>query len=258
MWNPLEISASSINKNDLESLFSGQISALILKEFYEKKYCKKIVDRIKKQKYENFQNSKSNHIGPFLMSYVTKKNLYFEKAKLAQHTFNKIFFGLELPSERTYKVVSKLFPQNSISIATESRNKFSPFILRIHNKGNSIPIHKDNVGYEGREFEISNIDMQLSCVLHLQKSESGGDLIIYQKQWKKEDEKFRKIDFGYNTDLISSCNFSKIQNIEAGDLVLLNPNHYHEVTTIKGTSPRITLGMFLGFYKIENRIVAWA
>ena len=258
MWKPLERNTLSINKESVESLFSQEIPAVIIRNFYEKKYCKIIVNRIKDQKFENFQNQKLNHIGPFLMSFTTKKSLYFEKAKLAKKIFNQIFYELALPNERLFKIMQKIYPQNSISIATESQNQFSPFVIRIHKNGKCIPIHKDNVGWEGKEYGISNIDRQLSCVLHLQESESGGDMIIYQKQWSKKDEKFRKIDFGYSSDMITFSKFSKISNLESGDLVLINPNHYHEVTTINGPTPRVTLGMFLGFYKLENNIVAWA
>jgi hypothetical protein len=258
VWKPLEINTSSINKECMELLFSDETPAVIIRNFYEKKYCKTVVDRIKEQKFENFQNQKLNHIGPFLMSFITKKNQYFDEAKLADKTFNRIFYELPLPSERLYKTMSKTYPQYSISVASESQNRFSPFVIRIHDKGKLIPIHKDHVGYEGKEYGISNIDKQLSCVLHLQESELGGDLIIYQRQWTKKDEKFRKIDFGYSSDLISSSEFYKISNLESGDLVLINPNYYHEVTTIEGETPRVTLGMFLGFYEIENKIVVWA
>ncbi|MDH3395097.1 MAG: hypothetical protein OEL52_02965 [Nitrosopumilus sp.] len=81
---------------------------------------------------------------------------------------------------------------------------------------------------------------------------------MYNKQWKKEDERFRNIDFGYSSKVTEPSEFCKISNFKAGDLVIMNPNYYHEVTKITGNTPRITLGMFLGFYKKDCKIVAWA
>ena len=81
---------------------------------------------------------------------------------------------------------------------------------------------------------------------------------MYNKQWKKEDERFRNIEFGYSPRLTESSEFWRISNLNAGDLVIINPSYYHKVTKIAGNTPRITLGMFLGFYRKERKIVAWA
>ena len=59
-------------------------------------------------------------------------------------------------------------------------------------------MHKDNVSYEGVEYQVSKINSQLSCILHLQETEKGGNLSIYNKQWEKKLEKYREIEFGYN------------------------------------------------------------
>lgn len=157
-----------------------------------------------------------------------------------------------------YKCISKALPNYSISLATENKNRYSPFVIRIHQKGTSIPVHKDNIAYEGREYDISDIDEQLSCVLHLQESENGGEPIMYNKLWKKQDEQFRNINFGYSSNLISSENYSKISSINMGDLVIINPKYYHRVTELSGNTTRITLGMFLGLYRKNCKIVTWA
>ncbi len=258
MWEPLVIQKSNWKKIDCFSLISAEIPAIILKQFYEKDYCKSITSRILGTQSNNFQNGKLTHIGPFLMSYATKKRDYFEQAKEAQSRFDIIFGDRQIPTTRIFKMLKMVFPESETSLANESGNDFSPFVIRIHEPGKSIQIHKDNVGYEGKEYSISNIDNQLSCVLHLQESEKGGDLIIYKRKWSRTDEKFRNIDFGYSSELVDSEKSCKISNIEQGDLVLINPIQYHEVTKIQGPSPRVTLGMFLGFSNKMQKIFSWA
>ena len=172
--------------------------------------------------------------------------------------FKEFFVKYRNPIIQIYNGISKMAPKYSIFLASELKNDYSSTIIRIHEKGKSIPIHKDNVRYEGKEYALSDIDHQLSCVLHLQESENGGDLIIYNKHWKKEDERFRNINFGYSSGLTESSESCKISNFNPGDLVIINPIYYHEVTKITGKTPRITLGMFLGFYKKDCKIVAWA
>ena len=57
--------------------------------------------------------------------------------------------------------------------------------IRKHEKGKKVPLHKDNVTYEGIEYNVSKIDNQLSCILHLQETERGGKLLMYKKSGKK-------------------------------------------------------------------------
>ena len=258
MQKPLTINRSQINKVNLESIISGKNSAIVIQNFYDAKDCKKLAHRIKNKMPEDFQNGKLSHIGPFLMSHTTTKEKYFQRARNAQEAFNEIFSGVKRPEVEIHEYISQMLPSYSVSSARESQNQYSPFIIRIHEKGKEIPIHKDNVKHEGREYNLSEIDCQLSCVLHLQESENGGDLIIYDRQWKKEDEKFRNIDFGYTRDAISDSIHSRLTNIHPGDLVIINPRYYHKVTKITGDTPRITLGMFLGIYRKRHKIVAWA
>ena len=258
MWNPIEARQSQWQNIDFDSLISGKVPAVILKNFYDNGYCSSIVKKITEQHSKISQTGNLEHLGPFLMSYTTKKDEYFNQVEKFQNSLKMIFSGHDIPSERICKTLQKIFPTAEIALAKDSERNFSPFVIRIHKKGHSIPIHKDHVGYEGKEYSVSKMKHQLSCVLHLQESEIGGELIIYNKNWKKNDERFRNIDFGYSKDVVldeASCRLSKV---ESGDLVIINPIHYHEVTTIKGNVPRITLGMFLGFSESKNKIVSWA
>ena len=258
MWDPLVVNRSQFNKISLESILSDKIPAIVIRNFYDGKDCQTIASRIKNYNQNIFQNGKLKHIGPFLMSHITDKKKYFEEAKEAQMTFEGIFHGIKNPIMQIYQGINNRLPNYSISLASEFQNDYSPAVIRIHEKGKLIPVHKDNVGYEGKEYALSDIDHQVSCILHIQESESGGDLVMYNRQWKKEDERFRNIDFGYSSSLVDSSEACKMSNFNAGDLVVMNPNYYHKVTEITGDTPRFTLGMFLGFYRKDCKIVAWA
>lgn len=190
MWTSNIINTSKTNQVNLEHVLLGKIPATVIRNFYDGKYCQTIANRVENHSQNNFQNGKLKHIGPFLMSYTTSKKKYFEDAKQFQRTFQKIFCGIKNPIPYIYNCIGKMFPDYSVSLAHELKNNYSPAIIRIHQKGKSIPVHKDNVRYEGKEYALSNIDNQLSCVLHLQESEKGGDLVIYDKQWKKRMKDF--------------------------------------------------------------------
>lgn len=257
MWEPLIVDFLKLQHTPIKSLLSGDLPAIVIQDFYEKKDCQIIVDRIIKHKTNDFQNGKLKHIGPFLMSYTTKKEEYFKAVTEIQKTFDKIFYRMKKPTSQIHEITSHMLPGYSIA-NIEFQEVYSPFIIRIHEKGKAIPLHKDDIRYEGKNYAIHNVVHQLSCILHLQETEKGGELILYDKRWKKSDERYRNIDFGYSSDLVSSSRSCEICNLKSGDLVIINPNYYHEVKKINGEIPRITLGMFLGIYKKEHKIVSWA
>ena len=257
MWNPLILDFPKLTHLHVSSLLSGDIPAMVIRNFYDKKDCQIIVDNIAKHKLSDFQNGKLRHIGPFLMSYATKNEEYFEAVRKARKIFDSIFYGMEKPTFQIHQILSHALPGYSIANAKFQEN-YSPFIIRIHEKGKSVSLHKDDIKYEGKNYAVHNVDHQLSCILHLQEPEKGGELVIYDQKWKKSDERYRDIDFGYSSDLISSSRSCEICNIKSGDLVMINPNYYHEVKKINGEIPRITLGMFLGIYKKEHKVVSWS
>lgn len=253
MWNPEIQSCDSITLNSFNKLSKGEIPAIIIRDFYSNSECQDILQQMKNEKIID------NHlVGPFLMSHTTDKTNYFLKSEKILPVFDRIFFHVENPHSKVAGLFSAIFPKHSVSIASEDGKQYSPYIFRIHKKGKSIPLHKDNVKYEGIEYAVSKISKQFSCVVHLQESEIGGNLIISNKQWEKGDEKFREIDFGYSQKLVENYYNCILDDLHKGDLVIINPNFFHQVTEIQGKSDRITVGMFVGIDDNLNRIVCWA
>ena len=258
MWEPQIVDHLRAEEASLKRLISGKIPMVIIRGFYDRKSCRTAAERIKNHDQSRFQDGELRHIGPFLMAHATDKETYFKESTESRMALEEIFCGIANPVAQIYGEVGRMLPGHSVSLARELHHDYSRAVIRIHGKGRSVPVHKDNVRYEGREYAVSNIDCQLSCVLHLQESESGGDLVLHNRAWKKDDERFRNIDFGYSLNLTGSGQSCRAPNPEAGDLVIINPVYYHEVTRITGDSPRITLGLFLGFYSRKRRVVAWA
>ena len=199
----------------------------------------------------------SNHICPFLMNYTTKKEKYFQKAKKANKIFKKIFRNLDNPIYEIKSIISKGYPNYEISKTEENTMYYASCTIRRHGKGEKVQLHKDNVTYEGVEYNVSKIDNQISCILHLQETEKGGQLLVYKKKWEKKFEKFREIEFGYNSSLAKNIEVNTVE-AKIGDLVIINPNYLHEITKIQGNTDRITLGIFFGIQNKSKKIFSWA
>ena len=105
------------------------------------------------------------------------------------------------------------------------------------------------------EYNVSLLKNQLSAILYLQSPEKGGELTIFNKMWHKKDECMRKPEFGYSSDLIKNVSKTTIAPVE-GNMIILNPNFYHQIESISGTKSRISLGFFFGEMS-KNYLCSW-
>jgi hypothetical protein len=255
-WNPIEIDHKEIEQNykSIDKIISGQSSALIIRNFYNADSCKTISKRIETK---SFENQKMKKIGVSLVSFISKKTEYFIQADALRKTVRQVFSGLEDPRKKIHSTLQVFFPEKKVTIAAEDGKKYACGVIRLHELGDFAPIHRDSARYEAKSFDVSKFPIQLSTVLYIQQSQKGGELVLHKKSWKKSDEKFRNIEFGYSKDVISDCNQSVKIKPNQGDLVIINPIYYHEILPVRANR-RITLGLFLAFSKHGEEVVTWS
>ena len=97
----------------MDSVLEGRIPALIIKGFYSKPDCKKLLDKIKKQKTSKSGSDNLDHLGPFLMKYTTNKTKYFQEAKKARQIFDVIFDEYKAQRKKFMERFKRYF-QNSM------------------------------------------------------------------------------------------------------------------------------------------------
>ena len=247
------------NEDIIDQICSGKIPALIIRNFYTENPCNKISEKI-----TNF--SKFNHgkfflkkIGVFLSAYLNRKEEYFLDAEKNNQELFKIFGKKENPVKKINKTICRISKLQKIDLASEDQRSYSLGIIRIWEDGDFGQLHRDNSNFEVPDFKISKYQNQISCVLHLQAPEKGGELIVYNQAWQKPDEKFRDIGFGYKRDVLNKeeCRDAIIVPNQ-GDLVVFNPRFFHEIRPVKGVTKRLTFGYFIGFSDLENLAESWS
>ncbi len=256
-WTPQIIDYNKCKDEiNLERLTCGDCPAFIIQNFYDEKSCKTIVKRI-----SNFQNSINKDvrkIGVSLIRYITQKSEYFFQAEKARSILRSIFHELDDPRKKIHRLFSDVCPQKKVTVAKEKDGKYACGVIRIHGNDVVNTLHRDNVKFEAPNFLVSKFTTQLSAVLFLQPPEKGGQLIIYHRSWKKSDEHFRNIEFGYSRNVLQNCKEHVTIKPKQGELVIINPNFFHEILPIEGKLKRITLGLFLAFSKNSGPIVTWS
>ena len=135
MWEAKSLTIEEMDKSSIDSVLVGKVPALIIKEFYSKLACKKLLDEIENQKTNKFSNDELNHLGPFLMAYTTNKTKYFQDAKNTNQIFNNIFDKIQNPMQKIHEMFKQIFPKFDVSYANENHLEYSKCVIRIHEKG---------------------------------------------------------------------------------------------------------------------------
>ena len=97
----------------------------------------------------NSRTAGLRHIGPFLMAHTTDKGRYFKDSTECKITLEAIFCGITDPVLQIYEAVGRMFTWPLSLIGARTPDDYSQAVIRIHEKGRSVPVHKDNVKYEG-------------------------------------------------------------------------------------------------------------
>ncbi|KAF9768846.1 hypothetical protein IL306_013806 [Fusarium sp. DS 682] len=141
-------------------------------------------------------------------------------------------------------------------------------VLRAMDRG--IGVHADFAPYEAAGWSIDQIVGQLTWNILLNEI-SGGDTIIYDRQWRApdDDESWRK-PFprdSYQPQMLEGHPFKAMRAIP-GDLTLFNPRNFHEVKPcdIDREHPiadvRFTISSFVGYIPSRDNepatLVLWS
>lgn len=245
----------SLDKTIFDAISLGATPALVLRNFYSKEDCEKLASQTSNFSKHMHGETFLKKIGVFLSAYQNTKEEYFKDAKLANEELEKIFTQKNPVQDIHNKI--KEISNLKISTAVEDGKTYSQGIIRLWEMGDFGPLHRDNANFEVPDFQISKYQNQLSCVLYLKEPELGGELIIYRQKWEKTDEKFREIGFGYTKKVLKTSD-KAIVFPSQGDLVIFNPNHYHEILPTNGIDRRITFGNFFGYNNSEDVVQSWS
>ena len=235
-------------------LVSGKVPALIVPNVLSSSYCISLSRKILKTNFIGISPGISKKIGTSLSSHIYEKSKYFSNALVSNQTLKNLFSDNVSPIDVMQQTISKIF-QKQLLPAFENEMIYSIAMIRIHEHGDSVHLHRDNSDFEMSEYGISNLKNQLSAILYLQSPLHGGELTIYDKMWNKNDERMRYPEFGYSLDLIKNTTQKKILPV-AGNMIIFNPKLYHQVESAIGIKSRISLGFFFGEMS-KNYLCSW-
>ena len=238
----------------IKDLISGKTQYLEIPNILSHSECNSLSKKILSNYETTSGPGLTTKIGTSLSSYIYDKTKYLSDAQKSNLFLQNLFSNTN-PIDKIQKTVSQLF-QKEITTATEDEMPYSHCMIRIHKNGDSVHVHRDNCNFEMPDYVVSKYQNQLSAILYLQSPRTGGELKIYDKQWSLPDESQRHPEFGYSSSVTDGSNYAVVSPI-AGNLLVLNPNFYHQIEPVLGTKHRISIGFFFA-ESTDDKLFKWS
>jgi 2OG-Fe(II) oxygenase superfamily len=253
-WEVAEVFDMSIFdvKALLKMIAVDELAAIKIPNIYSILEIKTIISNIDKQGvmwYPNFE-FKQGRIGICATEYDSKingKEAYFTLEAESSKVRNNIFPNNLDPIKKMTDIFSSGY---EISVATEpnmDNAKYFAGLVRAMQYESTI--HFDYAPHQLQKWWVAESEVQFAVVIYLQMPGTGGELTIYEHQWKESDDKYNKdIDEkgpkGFDETVLKNSNSVEIHPQE-GDMIIFNSKHFHKVKKIDSDRTRLSINSFM-------------
>lgn len=262
----------------LKDIFDRRIDGMIIRNVLSPDEIQEMVQQVRKLKAEKFYKLKDGfHTYPQIftyMAYIASQSPelltpYFKDCKAVRQTFPKDFkIDIE---QRLSSIFQTMGGGRAIKVPidAEQTGSYMPTTIRcLEPNGGRLNIHTENAnislfaGFFEHLSTIVQVDGHISYFIMLNPAELGGELNLYDIEWKDAQEKvgenliLKRLDG--SEQAIDKLRQRKLTP-QAGDMVLFAAGQiWHRVMDIKGAVDRITVGGFLGLSPDEKSIYYWS
>ena len=259
------IQSKQISKQGLLDLISGEILALKIYPFVEKKQCLEWQDQINASRqlcrYSNAQDVPVNRIGMTLFETendIDKIKIYLQEG---QRTLSRMeaLFGQTNPLQTLYKGLNEAWGA-SLTISQLYGKNMNPGIIRSFecNRKGGLPAHVDSLLKDlPNTTAFAGLQCQLAANLYFDVPPKGGELQIWDFEPDSED---LEALFNGTYDFIDTSRI-RVQphslKPRVGELILFRSTCVHAVKASQGGS-RSTASCFVGYYGKEQPLTVWA
>lgn len=171
--------------------------------------------------------------------------------------------GSEFDVERELtSLLEQLSGNRSVQVAVSADGQaYVPYTLRLLKEGKQISVHHDyhySLALYRELSELLDTTTLVSFFLTMQRAESGGALIVYGLN--SDDPKQPQLPNGWWDLRAIEEQYERTRfDLFPGDFVLLAAGRrFHRVEPVAGTRSRVTLGGFLAFDKVRERVLFWS
>ena len=259
-WTPLHARNRSISGNDFRQLLTGDISCIIIEDFYSIDLCDAVTKSVLLHGLESSYhgaNTIAHYSGLAAAELRADKDGYFRRVPVANQQRQALLYGKTDPLDEVMRLLRSVWPAGA-AIATDEGRFYFAGIIRNLSKGS---IHNDFAPRFMSGWSVDAVRHQFSWNLFLQCPEYGGEFEVWDRRWSPDDEIRFKFDSskmkGYSEAVVKDCESLCINPVK-GCLVLFDSVNYHTVHESTGGLQRLTMSSFVGALDEDSPLVLWS
>lgn len=262
----LHINLTDIQKhpNELENIFNGITDGILISSFLSGEEIERFFENYKSYPEEK----KYNKVFGTILGYVAHDSGeamtgYFEKAEEFRKELNALF-GFDI-YERFEKIVNQISVDKPVVRAENDDHKpYLGFNVKFMNPDFGGLIEHVGLGFYNlfpslKKLE-SQIDLsgQISYFTILQHPEEGGELILFDLRYGKENKKYNSFADEELLEFVRKRASYKVNPVP-GDLLIFNGGQiWHRIAEIKGKKQRVTIANFISYAKDHSKFIYWS
>jgi hypothetical protein len=259
-WQALNLDRDDWGPAPLQSLLAGETACAVIDDFYPGEACNAIAENVQRlglARSFSGENTVASYSGLAAIEMANRKEEYLAAVAETNRDRRRLLGDQPDPLETVLLLLRKAWPAGA-RIATEGARPYFAGVIRIFKKAVH---HTDSAPRDLPGWSIAAIRTQLSWNLYLATPELGGEVQIWNRPWRQEDERAYRYDRatkkGYCPEVVDGWPSVVIPPL-AGRFVIFNALYYHTVLDVTGEKPRLAMGSFVGVAGESSPLFLWS
>ncbi len=251
MWEEDEI--HSLNNCTLNKLLQNKIPAIRIQGFASPSEINAFKDAllIYARKTSSVKQVTRLGISQYQQGVLESKDHYFNLAKEVSNEFAAVYAESFNPLTRFIDLLSQYFPDVGI-MHEEGYGDYFAGVGKLRN-GLS-PIHVDFAPQDSQGWAIGETIHQLAWNFYLDIPSHGGEHLLWEKEWKREDDKYMADgNYYYSSEVVEGARLLTVP-VQTGEIVLINSRNFHAIAE---ANDRLAYGSFISYLN-GNKLRLWS
>lgn len=254
------IDSNNFNKKNLNLLLDNNIDYIVVKNFVGKDLCLSLCERLLNDDVKGYTNAPS--IGRIGMAFYEAEN----KKELLEEYFASTDNNIQILRNRCYPFaypidilrcrLDEIWDAGSMIESIMGKKMFVG-LARVVKPEITFLAHHDIFEKDAPEsFRAKSLLSQIACNVYLQMPNSGGELMLWEKELSPTDfDNMRGDSYGISVERLGKP--THIVRPEIGDLILFNSRKMHAISPGDSCS-RFSLSCFIGYRGNHQSLSVWS
>jgi hypothetical protein len=259
-WDVVHLDRRRLGITEQNALRDGTMACVVVDHFHPEEACRAIgnnVVRLGLSRTYSGHNLEARFTGLVATEFLGRKEAYFAAVPQADEDRRRLLGDGSDPIDEVIRLLRGAWPAGA-RVATEGDQPYFAGVIR---NLRTVPHHTDFGRRDLAGWAVARTRWQLSWNLYLTLPDSGGELEIWQRQWREEDEQAYRYDRatkkGWHPDVVAGWPSVRVAP-RVGRLVVFNPLYYHKVLDVTGAKPRLAMSSFVGVADEDSPLVLWS